>query len=78
MDLNPDHLVMLAICLCRILPLCLIWVGIYLYFISNQVPIKIDQLKWLNAVNLTAFPCFILCIHTFPTLVEYDMCSPLL
>jgi hypothetical protein len=27
------------------------WDGIYLYFISNQVLIKFDQLKLLNAVN---------------------------
>jgi hypothetical protein len=40
-------LVMLAICLWRILSisLCLMWVGINLYFISNQVLIKLDQLK---------------------------------
>jgi hypothetical protein len=28
-----------------LLPLCLMWVGINLYFISNQMPIKLDQLK---------------------------------
>jgi hypothetical protein len=39
------------------LTLCLMWVVIYLYFISNQVLIKSDQLKLLNAVNLSAFPC---------------------
>jgi hypothetical protein len=38
-------LVMLAIFLWCTLPLCLMWVGINLYFISNQVLIKFDQLK---------------------------------
>jgi hypothetical protein len=28
-----------------VLSLCLMWVGINLYFISNQVLIKFDQLK---------------------------------
>jgi hypothetical protein len=39
------------------------WIGIYLYF-TSQVLIKLDQLKVLNAVNLLAFPCLSLCIHT--------------
>jgi hypothetical protein len=43
--LNSCSLVMLAICLWPILPLYLMWVGINLYFISNQVLIKFDQLK---------------------------------
>jgi hypothetical protein len=38
----------------------------YLYFISNQVLIKFDQLKLLNAVNLSALFCLSLCIHSFP------------
>jgi hypothetical protein len=40
------YLVMLAIFLWCILPLCLMWVGINLYFVSNQVLIKLDQLKY--------------------------------
>jgi hypothetical protein len=39
-----------------LLSLCLLWVGIYLYF-SNQVLIKLDKLKVLNVVNMSAFPC---------------------
>jgi hypothetical protein len=76
--LKSCSLVILAIFLWCILPLCLMWVGIYLYFISNQVLIKFNQLKLLNAVNLSAFPCLGLCIHYFPTPAEFDMCSPLL
>jgi hypothetical protein len=30
--------------------LCLMWVGINLYFISNQVLIKLDQLKLLKCL----------------------------
>jgi hypothetical protein len=37
-----------------------------LYFISSQVLIKFDQLKLLNAVNLSALSYSSLCIHTFP------------
>jgi hypothetical protein len=43
--LKSCSLVMLTIFLWCILPLCLLWVGIYLYFVSNQVLIKFDQLK---------------------------------
>jgi hypothetical protein len=68
MDLNHDT-VLLAIFLWCILPLCLIWVVIYLY-LSNKVLIKLDQLKLLNAVNLTAFSCFSICIYTFPHLLS--------
>jgi hypothetical protein len=49
--------------------LCLIWVGINLYFISNQVLIKFDQLKILNAyspVHYKAF-AFILSPHLLST-----------
>jgi hypothetical protein len=45
------------------------WVGIYLYFISNQVLIKFDQLKMLNAyspVHYKAF-AFILSPHLLST-----------
>jgi hypothetical protein len=45
--------------------------NINLYFISNLVLIKFDQLKFLNAVNLSAFPCqafaFILSPHLLST-----------
>jgi hypothetical protein len=61
-------LVMLAIFLWCILPLCLMWVGIYLYSISNQVLIKFDQLK-CNAdspVHYKAF-AFILSPHLLST-----------
>jgi hypothetical protein len=47
--LKSCSLVILAIFLWCILSLCLMWVGINLYFISNQVLIKFDQLKMLNA-----------------------------
>jgi hypothetical protein len=43
--LKSCSLVMLAIFLWSILSLCLMWVGINLYFISNHVLIKFDQLK---------------------------------
>jgi hypothetical protein len=39
-----------------------------LYFISSQVLIKFDQLKLLNAVNISALSYSRLCIHTFPIL----------
>jgi hypothetical protein len=50
-----------------LLPLCLIWDGIYLNFISNQVLIRFDQLKLLNAVNLLALlkPLHSYFPHTF-------------
>jgi hypothetical protein len=43
-------LVVLAIFILCILPLCLMWVGINLYFLSNQVLIKFDQLKCLMLI----------------------------
>jgi hypothetical protein len=43
--LKSCSLVILAIFLWCILPLCLMRVGINLYIISNQVLIKLDQLK---------------------------------
>jgi hypothetical protein len=43
--LKSRSLAILAIFLWCILSLCLMWVGINLYFISNQVLIKFDQLK---------------------------------
>jgi hypothetical protein len=43
-----------------------LWVGIQLY-LCNQVLLKFDQLKFLNAVKLSTFPCqafaFILSPH---------------
>jgi hypothetical protein len=49
MDLNCDmcygyacHMLMAFL-----LSICLMWVGTHLYFISNQVLIKFDQLKCL-------------------------------
>jgi hypothetical protein len=33
-----------------LLSLCLMWVGIYLYITSNQVLIKLDQLKLLKCL----------------------------
>jgi hypothetical protein len=56
--LKSCSLVMLAIFLWCILPLCLLWVGIYLYFISNQVLIKLDQLKVLNAYSPVHYKAF--------------------
>jgi hypothetical protein len=44
-ELKSCSLAILAIFLWCILSLCLMWVGINLYFISNQVLIKFDQLK---------------------------------
>jgi hypothetical protein len=51
------------------LSLCLMWVGINLYFISNQVLIKLDQLKLLKCfepVHYKAF-AFILSPHLLST-----------
>jgi hypothetical protein len=44
-DLNCGYGYVCHILMVYLLPLCLMWVGIYLYFISNQVLIKFDQLK---------------------------------
>jgi hypothetical protein len=52
MDLNCGYGYACHILVVYLSILCLMWVGIYLYFISNQVLIKFDQLKFLNAVNL--------------------------
>jgi hypothetical protein len=54
------------ICLWRISMFMLIVGWVYLY-LSNQVLIKFDQLKILNAVNLSSF-LVKLCIYIFPTL----------
>jgi hypothetical protein len=50
--LKSCYLVMLAICLWRILSISLLqlWVGINLYFISNQVLVKLDQLNLLKCL----------------------------
>jgi hypothetical protein len=74
--LKSCSLVILAIFLWCILSLCLLWVGIYLYFISNQVLIKFDQLKMINAYSLDHYKAFAFILS--PTLAEYDKCSPLL
>jgi hypothetical protein len=58
------------------LPLCLMWVGINLYFISNQVLIKLDQLKLLKCLKPVHYKAF--AFISFSTLAEYDKCSPLL
>jgi hypothetical protein len=63
--LKSCSLVILAIFLWCILPLFLKWVGINLYSISNQVLIKLDQVKVINAyspVHYIAF-AFILSPH---------------
>jgi hypothetical protein len=69
-------LVILAIFLWCILSLCLMWVVINLYSISNQVLIKFDQLKMLNAYSPVHHKAFAFIFS--PTLVEYDKCLPLL
>jgi hypothetical protein len=43
--LKSWFLVMCHMLMAFLLSLCLMWVGINLYFISNQVLIKSDQLK---------------------------------
>jgi hypothetical protein len=76
--LKSCSVVMLAICLWRIssTSLCLMWVGIYLYFISNQVLIKFDQLKLLKCLEPVHYKAFE--FMSFPTLAEYDKCLPVL
>jgi hypothetical protein len=64
---------MLVIFLWCILPLCL---PIYLYLNSNQVLIKFDQLKLLNAFNLSAFSCLTFWIHTFPHFLSTTCAHP--
>jgi hypothetical protein len=59
-----------------LLSLCLVRVGINLYFISNQVLIKLDQLKLLKCFEPIHYKAF--AFMTFSTLAEYDKCSPLL
>jgi hypothetical protein len=56
--LKSCSLVILAIFLWYLLSLCLMWVGKYLYFISNQVLIKLDQLKVLNAYSPVHYKAF--------------------
>jgi hypothetical protein len=56
--------------------LCLMWVGINLYFISNLVLIKFDQLKLLKCFEPVHYKAFKFILS--PTLAEYDKCSPLL
>jgi hypothetical protein len=50
--------------------------AIYLYFICNQVLIKFNQLKLLNASSPVHYKAFAFIL--FPTLAEYDKCSPLI
>jgi hypothetical protein len=56
-----------------LLSLCLMLVGIYLYLFSNQVLIKFDQLKMLNAHSQVHYKAF--AFISFLTLAKYDKCS---
>jgi hypothetical protein len=50
------------------------WYILILY--SNQVLIKLDQLKLLKCLEPVHYKAFAFIL--FPTLAEYDKCSPLL